>query len=50
MGTRAHVLRTDSGFRVDFLEDVKAATRGQSAVVYDSKDRVIAGGIIERAW
>ncbi|MBR1920305.1 MAG: tRNA 2-thiouridine(34) synthase MnmA [Spirochaetales bacterium] len=50
MGTRAHVLRTDSGFRVDFLEDVKAATRGQSAVVYDSKDRVIAGGIIEKAW
>ncbi len=48
-GTRAHVHASARGFRVDFLEDIKAATRGQSAVVYDSSDRVIAGGIIEDA-
>ncbi|MCR5732797.1 MAG: tRNA 2-thiouridine(34) synthase MnmA [Sphaerochaetaceae bacterium] len=48
-GAPAHVYRTEEGFRVEFKEFVKAATRGQSAVVYDKMDRVIAGGIIEGA-
>lgn len=48
-GSPAHVYRTEDGFRVEFIDFVKAATRGQSAVVYDRNDRVIAGGIIEEA-
>lgn len=47
-GEAAHVHETPDGFEVKFLSYVKAATAGQSAVVYDG-DIVVAGGIIENA-
>lgn len=40
--------KTEDGFVLKFLTPVKAATPGQSAVVYDG-DRVIVSGVIERA-
>ena len=45
-GDAAHVIKTEDGFVVKFLLYVKAATCGQSAVVYDN-DVLIAGGIID---
>lgn len=45
-GDAAHVIKTEDGFVVKFLSYVKAATCGQSAVVYDN-DVLIAGGIID---
>lgn len=47
-GVPAFIEETQDGFRAIFPEGVKAATAGQSAVVYDG-DLLIAGGIIERA-
>ncbi len=44
-GTPAYVEKTEEGFKVTFLNPVKAATEGQSAVVYDD-DMVVAGGLI----
>lgn len=44
-GTEAKVEKTATGFTVRFIAPVKAATEGQSAVVYDG-DCVVAGGII----
>lgn len=48
-GVPAYIEQTGNGFTVIFPDYVKAATAGQSAVVYDG-ERVIAGGIIEKAW
>lgn len=47
-GDAAHVEKTEDGFVVKFLTNVKAATCGQSAVVYDG-EVLVAGGIIEGA-
>ena len=47
-GVAARAERTSDGFTLTFISSVKAATPGQSAVVYDG-DRVIASGIIEKA-
>ena len=47
-GVQAYVNKSEKGFSVKFPSFVKAATSGQSCVVYDG-DRVIAGGIIESA-
>lgn len=44
-GDAARAHKTEDGFALEFLTDVKAATPGQSAVVYDG-DRVIASGVI----
>ena len=41
----AHVRRTGEGFEVEFLDYVKGAAPGQSAVVY-YRDAVAASGII----
>lgn len=46
LGELARAERVDDGFVLDFLSPVKAATPGQSAVVYSS-DRVIASAVIE---
>lgn len=45
-GEAARAYRTADGFALEFLSPVKAATPGQSTVVYDG-DRVIASGVIE---
>ncbi len=47
-GFPGYVKKIDGGFVVTFPETVKAATAGQSAVVYDG-DKIIAGGLIEEA-
>lgn len=47
-GLDAYAVKTEDGFELEFLSPVKAATPGQSAVVYDG-ERVIASGVIERA-
>ncbi len=47
-GLDAYATKTPDGFELEFINPVKAATPGQSAVVYDG-DRVIASGVIERA-
>ena len=39
---------TNGGIVLEFLSPVKAATPGQSAVVYDG-DRVIASAVIENS-
>lgn len=44
-GAPARVHAEGSGFRVGFLDYVKGAAPGQSAVVYDG-DRVVASGVI----
>ncbi|MBO8435925.1 MAG: hypothetical protein IAA97_02990, partial [Spirochaetes bacterium] len=41
----ANVEKTANGFKVRFLDYVRGAAPGQSAVVYDS-DMVVASGII----
>lgn len=48
-GVPAYIEQKEDGFTVIFPDYVKSATAGQSAVVYDG-ERVIAGGIIEKAW
>ena len=47
-GLDAYAVKTADGFELEFISPVKAATPGQSAVVYDG-ERVIASGVIERA-
>lgn len=47
-GDDATIEKTEKGFTVKFVAPVKAATVGQSAVVYDG-DYVIAGGLINQA-
>ena len=47
-GEDCRAFRTPDGFSLEFISPVKAATPGQSAVVYDG-DRVICSGVIERA-
>lgn len=47
-GIAATAEKTADGFHLHFLMPVKAATPGQSAVVYDG-DRVIASAVIESA-
>ena len=42
-------VKVPGGFELHFPSPVKAATPGQSAVVYDG-DRVIASAVIEKAW
>lgn len=48
-GTPAKVVKTETGFKVNFLSPVKAATVGQSAVIYED-DLVIAGGLISKCF
>lgn len=47
-GIAATAEKTKDGFNLHFLMPVKAATPGQSAVVYDG-DRVVASAVIESA-
>lgn len=47
-GAASKAYMSSSGPVLEFFEDVKAATPGQSAVVYDG-DRVVASAVIERA-
>ena len=47
-GEDCRAFRTPDGFSLEFISPVKAATPGQSAVVYDG-DRVICSGVIERS-
>ncbi len=47
-GAAARCTSEGNGIAITFISSVKAATPGQSAVIYDG-DRVIASGIIERA-
>ena len=47
-GLDCYAIKTPDGFELEFINPVKAATPGQSAVVYDG-ERVIASGVIERA-
>ncbi len=47
-GEPAFAYKTEEGFSIEFLSPIKAATPGQSAVVYDN-ERVIASGVIFEA-
>ena len=45
---KANVTFRDNGFLIEFEEPVRAASPGQSAVLYDDKGFLLGGGIIDK--
>ena len=45
-GSKCRLFHTENGIKACFFEPVRAVTPGQALVIYDDKDRLVAGGTI----